>query len=136
MQAVCARSTPRGTRRKIRSGASLPPWMPIRWSSTPSMPPASGPTPRADSLSSTPPRASPAVRCAASSRTPPAAPCCTPSLTVDHVGYAVTLTVPALDSQDFAFTTAVYDLEIEDADGVVSTLLTGAVEVTEEVTTP
>src|SRR5574337_106099 len=46
------------------------------------------------------------------------------------------LTVPALDSQAFTFTSAVYDLEIEDADGVVSTLLTGSVEVTEEVTTP
>lgn len=59
-----------------------------------------------------------------------------PDLTIDTVGYAVTLTVPALDSQDFDFTTAVYDLEIEGADGVVTTLLTGTVEVTDEVTTP
>lgn len=59
-----------------------------------------------------------------------------PDIDIDPVGYAVTLTVPALDSEAFDFTTAVYDLEIEDADGVVTTLIYGAVEITTEVTAP
>lgn len=59
-----------------------------------------------------------------------------PDVSIDTVGYAVTFTVPATESQDFSFTTAVYDLEVEDADGIVTTLLYGTVEVTDEVTTP
>lgn len=55
---------------------------------------------------------------------------------IDVTNYAVELAFPAADSAAWTFDRAVYDLEVEDADGKVQTLLFGEITVDGEVTIP
>lgn len=48
----------------------------------------------------------------------------------------IVLTVPAADTAAYTFKSGVYDLEVEDTDGVVTPLLYGSVSLTLEVTKP
>jgi len=55
-------------------------------------------------------------------------------ITLDAVLKTITLTIPALTTQIFPWTKGVYDLEMESPAGVVTAILSGEVEATEEVT--
>jgi hypothetical protein len=54
---------------------------------------------------------------------------------VDSAGFTTTLTIDAVTAAGFAWTRAVYDLELVSAGGIVTALLTGSIVVTKEVTT-
>lgn len=58
-----------------------------------------------------------------------------PNILIDLVKRRSVPRIEALEAAEFAWKTGVYDLEIEDATGVVTPLLYGAVAVTREVTT-
>ena len=55
-------------------------------------------------------------------------------IVVDDVNHTVLITVAAADTAALTFTTGVYDLEIESAAGVVTTVFRGSVTVLKEVT--
>ena len=55
---------------------------------------------------------------------------------MDDAGKVIVITITAEQSEAFAWTSAVYDLELVSAAGKVTALLEGAVSVSGEVTTP
>lgn len=57
-------------------------------------------------------------------------------ITLDDAGKVIEITITAEQSEAFAWTSAVYDLELVSAAGKVTALLEGAVSVSGEVTTP
>lgn len=56
-------------------------------------------------------------------------------IAIDNVAKTITLTIAATDTDDFAWTRGVYELEMVSATGVVTALISGKVTVTKEVTT-
>ena len=56
-------------------------------------------------------------------------------IALDNTAKTIALTIAATDTDDFAWTRGVYDLELASSTGVVTALLTGKVSVTKEVTT-
>lgn len=56
-------------------------------------------------------------------------------ITIDNAAKTITLSIPATSTDDFAWKTGVYDLEMVSASGVVTAILSGKVTVTKEVTT-
>lgn len=56
-------------------------------------------------------------------------------ITLDNANHTVTVTLSATDTAAFAFTKGVYDLELVSGAGAVTTLYSGNVAVTKEVTT-
>lgn len=57
------------------------------------------------------------------------------SIAIDNAAKAITLTIAATDTDDFAWKTGVYDLEMVSATGVVVAIMAGKVLVSKEVTT-
>lgn len=57
------------------------------------------------------------------------------TVAIDTSAKTITLSIPATATDDFAWKTGVYDLEMVSASGVVTTILSGKVAVTKEVTT-
>lgn len=57
------------------------------------------------------------------------------SIAIDNAAKTITLTIAATDTDDFAWKTGVYDLEMVSATGVVVAIMAGKVLVTKEVTT-
>ena len=57
-------------------------------------------------------------------------------IVLDDAGKVIEITITAEQSEAFAWTSAVYDLELVSAAGKVTALLEGAVSVSGEVTTP
>ena len=57
------------------------------------------------------------------------------TIAVDNSGKTIALSIPATDTDDFAWKTGMYDLEMVSASGVVTTILSGKVAVSKEVTT-
>ena len=56
-------------------------------------------------------------------------------IALDNTAKTITLSIAATDSDDFAWKTGVYELELVSATGVVTALISGKVSVTKEVTT-
>lgn len=56
-------------------------------------------------------------------------------ITVDNASKTITLEISAADTAAITWRTGVYDLEVQDADGTVTGLFFGSVNVTREVTT-
>lgn len=56
-------------------------------------------------------------------------------ITIDDTNHTVTLTIAATDTEDFGFTSGVYDLELVAPTGVVTTLYFGTIQIKREVTT-
>lgn len=59
----------------------------------------------------------------------------TGGIALDNTAKTITLTIAATDTDDFAWTRGVYELEMVSATGVVTALISGKVTVTKEVTT-
>lgn len=57
------------------------------------------------------------------------------SIAIDNAAKTITLTIAATDTDDFAWKTGVYDLEMVSATGVVVAIMAGKVLVSKEVTT-
>lgn len=57
------------------------------------------------------------------------------SIAINNAAKTITLTIAATDTDDFAWKTGVYDLEMVSATGVVVAIMAGKVLVTKEVTT-
>ena len=57
------------------------------------------------------------------------------AIAIDNAAKTITLTIEATATDDFAWTKGVYDLEMVSPSGVVTTILSGKVSVTKEVTT-
>lgn len=57
------------------------------------------------------------------------------AIALDAANKTITLSIPATATDDFAWTKGVYDLEMVSPTGVVTTILSGKVTVTKEVTT-
>lgn len=57
------------------------------------------------------------------------------SIAIDNAGKTITLSIAATATDDIAWAKGVYDLEMVSAGGVVTTILSGKVTVTKEVTT-
>jgi len=57
-----------------------------------------------------------------------------PELTIDGSSGTVTLNIPDEDTENFTFSTAVYDIEVESAAGDVIRIVEGSVDVSPEVT--
>ena len=57
------------------------------------------------------------------------------TIAIDSALKTITLSIAATDTDDFAWKTGVYDLEMVSASGAVTAVLTGKVSVTREVTT-
>lgn len=57
------------------------------------------------------------------------------TITIDNTLKTITLSTAATDTDDFAWKTGVYDLEMVSASGAVTAILAGKVSVTREVTT-
>ena len=57
------------------------------------------------------------------------------TIAIDTTAKTITLSIQATDTDDFAWKTGVYDLEMVSASGAVTAILTGKVSVTREVTT-
>lgn len=57
------------------------------------------------------------------------------SIAIDNATKTITLSIPATATDDFAWKTGVYDLEMVSSSGVVTAILSGKVTVTKEVTT-
>lgn len=57
-------------------------------------------------------------------------------ITLGGAAGTISITIPASTTDDFAFRSAVYDLELESAGGVVYRLVEGCVQVSKEVTRP
>jgi hypothetical protein len=55
-------------------------------------------------------------------------------IALDNVLKTITLTIPASDTEDFTWTTGVYDLEMTSGGGIVTRLLSGNITVSREVT--
>lgn len=56
-------------------------------------------------------------------------------ITIDNAAKTISLNIPATSTDDFAWKSGVYDLEMVSASGVVTAILSGKVTVTKEVTT-
>lgn len=57
------------------------------------------------------------------------------SIAIDNAGKTITLSIAATATDDITWTKGVYDIEMVSAGGVVTTILSGKVTVTKEVTT-
>lgn len=57
------------------------------------------------------------------------------AIALDTANKTITLSIPATATDDFAWTKGVYDLEMVSPSGVVTTILSGKVSVSKEVTT-
>lgn len=57
------------------------------------------------------------------------------SIAIDNAGKTITLSIAATATDDITWTKGVYDLEMVSGTGVVTTILSGKVSVTKEVTT-
>ncbi len=57
------------------------------------------------------------------------------AIAIDTVNKTITLSIPATATDDFAWTKGVYELEMVSASGAVTTILSGKVTVSKEVTT-
>lgn len=56
-------------------------------------------------------------------------------IAIDDANHTITLTIAATDTDDFGFTSGVYDLELVAPTGVVTTLYFGSISIRREVTT-
>lgn len=56
-------------------------------------------------------------------------------ITLDDVNHTITIEISATDTAAFTFTKGTYDLELVSGTGVVTTLYSGSISVTKEVTT-
>jgi hypothetical protein len=56
-------------------------------------------------------------------------------ITIDNVNHTITITISAADTTAFTFTKGYYDLEMVSPTGVVTTIFSGTVTLTREVTT-
>jgi hypothetical protein len=53
---------------------------------------------------------------------------------IDNTNYTISINIPANQTRQFTFSTAVYSLELTDSSGVVETFLTGNLTLVQEVT--